>query len=128
VQDIVDRCQTNKWPLPELAAVSHEAPALRTRLRKVNIPARNWLSAKVTGGERSTRVAAIKATRSLIEDSKGRKVIKVHRRCSNLIQEITQGYRYPEGRKSSVDDHPADGSDHCAQALESWVWLRARRQ
>lgn len=114
-------------PMPEIAAVSHEAPALQARLRRANIPARNWLSSKVEGGEGSTRVAAIKATRALIKDGNGRRVIQVNRRCKHLIAEITQGYRYPEGKKSNPDDRPADGNDHLCEALESWVWLRARR-
>ena len=125
VQDIVDRCQAETWPRPELAVVSHEAPALRTRLRTANIPARNWLAKRATS-ERSTRVAAIKATRALMRDSKGQRVIRVHRRCKNLIWEITEGYRYPEG-KHRPDDRPEDGNDHACEALESWVWLRARR-
>jgi hypothetical protein len=128
VSDVVDRCEKNNWPRPELAAVSHEAPQLRDRLRKANIPARNWLSSKVEGGEGSTRVAAIKATRALIKDGNGQRVIKVNRRCKELISEITQGYRYPEGKRSNPDDRPADGNDHLCEALESWVWLRARRQ
>lgn len=126
VRDIVERC-TRYGVKAELAAVSHEAPQLRDRLRAADIPARNWLSAKVTGGEGSTRVAAIKATRSLIRDSEGHRTIKINRRCTQLIWEITQGYRYPEGRKSNPDDRPADGNDHHVEALESWVWLRARR-
>jgi hypothetical protein len=125
VQDVLDRCEANGWPLPELAAVSHEAPALRTRLRKANIPARNWLSRK--SSQRSTRVAAIKATRALIEDSKGQRIIKVNRRARNLIKEITQTYRYPDGRKSRPDDQPEDGGDDCCEALEGWCWLRMRR-
>jgi len=127
VEDIIEKCKRNGWPRPEIAAVSHEAPGLRDRLRKANIPARNWLSTKVSGGETSTRVAAIKATRALIEDSKGQRIIKINRRCEKLIGEITQGYRYPEGKKSNADDRPADGNDHACQSLESWVWLRARR-
>lgn len=127
VADIVRRCEERGWPLPEMAAVSHEAPALRTRLRKVDIPARNWLAAKVGGGERSTRVAAIKATRALLCDSQGHRAIRIHPRCSNLIWEITQGYRYPEGRKSGPDDMPEDGNDHACNALESYIWLRMRK-
>ena len=126
VDDIVRLCEANKWPKPDIAAVSHEAPGLRERLRKAGIAARNWLSTKVTGGENSTRVAAIKATRGLIRDGNGARVIKVNRRCTNLIWEITQGYRYPEGKKSAPDDRPEDGNDHLCEALESWVWMRAR--
>lgn len=128
--DYVERaaiCARYAQRIPEIAAVSHEAPQLRERLRRANIPARNWLSSKVAGGESSTRVAAIKATRALIKDGNGRRIIKVNRRCERLIWEITQGYRYPEGKKSNPDDKPSDGNDHFCEALESWVWLRARR-
>lgn len=128
VTDILDRCEANGWPRPELAAVSHEAPALRERLRTADIPARNWLAAKtMVVGERSKRVAAIKRTRALICDGQGYRAIKVHRRCRALLDEIMAGYKYPEGKKSSVDDLPADGTDHAANALESWVFLRAQR-
>jgi hypothetical protein len=111
---------------PELAAVSHEAVALQSRLRKANIPARNWLSTKAGGGE-STRMAAITLTRGLICDGKGYRAIKVHRRCRKLLDEIRAGYKYPEG-KHGLETKPEDGNDHAANALESWVWLRARRQ
>jgi len=111
---------------PELAAVSHEAVALQNRLRRANIPARNWLSTKAGGGE-STRMAAITLTRGLICDGKGYRAIKVHRRCRKLLDEIRAGYKYPEG-KHGLETKPEDGNDHAANALESWVWLRARRQ
>ena len=52
-------------PIPELAAVSHEAVALRRRLREADIAARNWLSRKVSG-RGSTRQAAITLARELI--------------------------------------------------------------
>jgi hypothetical protein len=127
VQDIIDLCKAKGWPRPEIAAVSHEAPALRQRLRTADIPARNWLTQKVTGGESSTRVAAIKATRAFICDVQGYRAIKINRRCANLIKEIMQGYRYPEGQRHTSDDMPADGNDHACNALESWVWMRGRR-
>ena len=128
VQDIIDRCEANKWPRPELAAVSHEAPALRERLRKADIPARNWLAMKMAvTGERSKRVAAIKRTRELICDGQGHRAIRVHRRCKRLLDEIMAGYKYPEGKKATVDDMPEDGNDHACNALESWIFLRAQR-
>jgi hypothetical protein len=113
-------------PVPELAAVSHEAVALQTRLRRADIPARNWLSVKAGGGE-STRLAAITLTRSLICDGKGHRALKIHRRCRKLLDEIRAGYKYPEG-KHGLETKPEDGNDHAANALESWIWLRARRQ
>ncbi|MBK8772604.1 MAG: hypothetical protein IPM06_19565 [Rhizobiales bacterium] len=126
VIDIKERCDANGWPVPELAVVSHEAPALRERLRRADIPARNWLAAKnMVQGERSKRVAAIKHTRSLLCDGQGYRTIRIHRRCRALLDEITSGYKYPEG-KHTVDDFPADGNDHSCNALESYVFMRVR--
>jgi len=127
--DVVQRaeiCARYGLPTPELAAVSHEAVALQNRLRRANIPARNWLSVKAGGGG-STRLAAITLTRSLICDGKGYRALKVHKRCKKLLDEINAGYKYPEG-KHGLDTKPADGNDHACNALESWVWLRARRE
>jgi hypothetical protein len=133
IADIKALCESAEWAhdregwrLPELAAVSHEAVALRKRLRAANITARNWLADKGGAGKGSVRVEAIKLTRSLIKDGKGRRSLLIHRRCRNLIDEITSGYKYEEGRHG-FDEKPADGNDHAAQALESWVWLRMRR-
>ena len=120
VEDIVERIAVHKIRRPQTAAVSHEAPALRTRLNKVNIPAYSWLQTQA--GDTGTRVAAIKLTRSMIKDAKGHRSIRVHRRCVNLIREITQGYRYPDG-KHSPDDRPEDGNDHACEALEGLVWM-----
>lgn len=127
--DVLERAETcarYKLPTPEVAAVSHEAVALQNRLRGANIPARNWLSVKAGGGE-STRLAAITLTRSFICDGKGYRALKVHRRCRKLLDEIRAGYKYPEG-KHGLETKPEDGNDHAANALESWIWLRARRQ
>jgi hypothetical protein len=115
------------WKLPELAVASHEAPALRTRLRLANIPARNWLTRPINpsekGSNNSKRVAAIKKTRGLFLDGNGYRCIKINRRCRHLLDEIKAGYKYPEG-KHSVDDKPEDGNDHACNALESWIWMR----
>lgn len=136
IEAIMDRCANAPWvakreddaspKLPELAAVSHEAVALRRRLRQANIPARNWMSSKEGATTGSVRVEAIKRTRALICDGKGYRAIQVHRRCANLLDEITTGYKYPEGKRGQ-NEKPADGNDHAAQALESWIWLRMRR-
>jgi hypothetical protein len=120
VEDIVNKCQEHGIRLPKQASVSHEAPALRRRLNDAKIPAYSWL--KTQSADQSTRVAAIKLTRSLIKDAKGRRVIKIHHRCKNLIREITQGYRYPDG-KHGADDRPEDGNDHACEALEGLVWM-----
>lgn len=126
VEDILQRCQERGWPRPEMAIVSHEAPALRTRLRMADIPARNWLATKkMVTGDRSKRVAAIKLTRSLFCDGNGYRVIKINRRCKHLIDEISAGYRYPTG-KHGQDDLPEDGNDHAVNALETYCFVRVR--
>jgi hypothetical protein len=111
-------------PLPELAAVSHEAVELQRRLREADIVARSWLASK--GGAKSPRAEAINLTRQLICDGKNYRTIKINRRCTNLLNEISSGYKYPEGAKSTTEK-PVDGNDHAIQALEGWCWLRARR-
>ena len=78
-------------------------------------------------GERSKRVAAIKRTRELVCDGQGHRAIRINRRCRNLLDELMAGYKYPEGKRASIDDLPADGNDHAANALESWVYLRMGR-
>ena len=122
----LEQCQ--KWCMasgvtrPSLAVVSHEAVALRQRLRDAGISARNWLSKKVSG-QGSTRMAAITLTRESICDGQGYRALRVHQRCRYLLDELQIGYKYPEG-KHGLEAKPADGNDHAAQALESWVWLR----
>ena len=126
IADIKAVCERHGLGLPELAAVSHEAVALRSRLRSADIPARNWLAVKAGAGE-STRVQAIQMTRALINDGQGRRSLFVHRRCVNLLNEIRSGWVYPEGRRG-VNEHPADGNDHACDALTAWVWMRMRRE
>lgn len=108
--------------LPALAAVSHEAVALRQRLQNARIPAVNWMANKAGGGE-STRLAAITLTRSMICDGQGRRNIFVHERCKNLLDELRAGYKYPQG-KHGLATEPEDGNDHAAQSLESYIWYK----
>lgn len=113
-------CQQQSIPLPRLAVSSHEAVALRDRLTAAGIKAVNWLSKK-NSGKGSTRLAAVTLTRSLVCDGNGHRAIKIHRRCRHLLDEISMGYKYPEGKKG-LEAEPEDGNDHAAQALETWVW------
>ena len=130
IGDIKERCAMGwggvvDWPLPELAAVSHEAVALRERLRRADIPARNWMASAVKG-EPSTRVAAITLTRSLVCDGQGYRALRIHRRCKHLLDEIMAGWKYPEG-KHGLLERPEDGNDHACDALTGYIWLRVRR-
>jgi len=120
IGDIYERIEAHKLARPRLAVVSHEAVALRERLKSAGIQAVNWLSRK-NPASGSTRRAAITLTRSLICDGQGHRSILIHRRCKNLIDELSMGYRYPEGKRGLEID-PEDGNDHAAQALETWVW------
>ena len=114
------RCRTVGAPLPRMAVVSHEAVALRDRMTAAGIKAVNWLNRQ--NPERgSTRLAAVTLTRSLFCDANGHRAIRIHRRCRNLLGEISSGYRYPEG-KHGLGSEPEDGNDHATQALETWVW------
>ncbi len=113
-------CGSNGVRVPRLAVVSHEAVALRSRLANAGIPAVNWLNRK-NPESGSTRLAAITLTRTLVCDDRGYRAVKVHRRCRNLIDELSMGYQYPQG-KNGLEDMPADGNDHAVQALETWVW------
>lgn len=117
---IRERAGAHGLRLPAAAIVSHEAVALRARLAAAGIPARNWLETKAGGGQ-STRLAAITLTRGLICDGQERRSLRVHRRCAALLDELRAGYKYPQG-KHGLNAEPADGSDHAAQALESFVW------
>lgn len=118
VGEVVDRCEANKWPIPEIAVGSPEAVELKERFRKADIPYRKMVHPVVEG---------IQAVRSLICDGNKYRTLKIHRRCSNLLSEITEGYRYPETGTRRDDEKPVDGNDHACDALRYWVYMRARR-
>ena len=122
IEHVVHKAAEHGMGKPEAAVASHEAVALRARLDDADMPAVNWLASKVGGGK-STRLAALTLTRSMIRDGQGVCNLFVHRRCRNLLNEIQAGYKYPDG-KHGLEAVPADGNDHACQALESWVWSR----
>ena len=110
-------CLSNGVKLPEIAIGSSEAVQLMRRFKESNIPARGGTHVVVEG---------IKVMRGLVCDGQGVRVLKINKRCMNLIKEMTTGYRYPEGAKRD-NEKPADGNDHACDALRYWVWMRARR-
>lgn len=122
IEHIGDKAGEYGMGKPQAAVASHEAVALRARLNDADMPAVNWLASKVGGGK-STRLAALTLTRSMICDGQGVRNLFVHRRCRNLLNEIQAGYKYPEGRHG-LEAAPTDGNDHACQALESWIWSR----
>lgn len=106
--------------LPELAVVSHEAPALHRRFRQANIPARVGVHPIIQG---------IPIVRQLICDGNGARALLVHRRCANTIEEITSGYRYPpETVLRRNEEMPVDENNHACDALRTLAWVRLRNR
>lgn len=116
VNELVALCKERGWPLPELAVGSPEAKEMQARLRMADIPVRAMPHEVVQG---------INVVRRLICDGHGYRALKVHRRCRNLIWELTEGYQYAEGRKG-LAEKPLDGNDHAADAFRYWAYMRAR--
>jgi len=117
LQDVLDRCEINNWPIPDLAVGSSEAVGLKRRFRDFGIASRGGTHKVVEG---------VNLVRGLICDGKGVRVLKIHKRCKNLIDEISIGFKYPEGRRS-VHEKPADGNDHACDALRYWCKSRIKR-
>lgn len=110
-------CLDNGVRLPEIAIGSSEATQLMRRFKQANIPARGGTHIVVEG---------VKVMRGLVCDGQNYRTLKINKRCANTINEITRGYRYPEGAKRD-NEKPADGNDHACDALRYWCWMRARR-
>lgn len=121
VSEIVELCQRRGWGLPVLAVGSPEAVALREHFRKAGIAVRSPGGVGIVEG--------IKAVRRLVCDGQGVRSLQVNRRCTNLISELTDGYRYPDsnGAPRRDEEKPLDGNDHAADALRYWVSVRMRR-
>lgn len=119
VQEVLERCRTNKWPRPETAVCPSEAVELRERFRSANIPPQKGTHKIIEG---------IKFVRSLIVDGNRYRTIKVNRRCTNLINELMGGYKYPEAGTRRDDENPLDKDNHACDALRYWCWMRARQK
>lgn len=119
VEEVVERCEGQGWPRPEIAVGSPEAIELRERLRRVDIPTRN---------EPHKIVDGIQVVRRLVKDGQGYRALRVNRRCTNLLRELREGYKYPDGSKARRDEEiPLDKDNHAADALRYWCFVRARR-
>lgn len=114
--DCAQYLRANDVPLPEIAMISPEAKELQERFRLADIPARKANNDILQG---------VQTVRELISDGNGYRMLKVNRRCKNLIREITEGYVYPEGSRRD-NEKPQDGNDHAAEALRYWAHSRAR--
>lgn len=137
VKEVVERVERWIWPLdeerraqalkeaadgkrrilPEIAVGSPEAKELRERLRRADIPVRSRPHEVVEG---------INVARRLVLDGNGYRALKVHSRCKNFIEELTDGYRYPDEGARKNNEKPMDGNDHACDAFRYWAWVRAR--
>lgn len=107
------------WPLPEIAVGSPEAKTLHEYFRLANIPVR------FRGHEIAERIPIV---RRLICDANNRRIVKVHRRCTNFITEFSETYRYPESKGDFGEissNHPVDKNNHSADAFGAWCYVRA---
>ena len=124
VREVVEKCgarfgwvddeKTLPKRLPQISVGSPEAKVLQEHLRRANIVVR-FKPHKIREG--------IEVVRSLICDGNGYRTLKIHTRCTSLIEEITSGYQYPEGGKGK-DEEPVDKENHAVDALRYWAFSR----
>ena len=96
---------------------SPEAKELQARFRLADIPYR-FHAHKI-----QDRIDVI---RGLICDSSGYRTIQVNRRCVNFINEITEGYHYPDPSSKARGDNPSDENNHCMDSFGYWAYVRAK--
>lgn len=102
----------------EICIGSPEAKEMQLRFKMANIPYR-FMAHRIKD--------RIDIVRRLIKDVSGRRTLKIHKRCQNLINEITDGYKYPTTGSRKDNDNPMDGNDHACDAFGMWAFARARR-
>jgi len=113
-------CQ-DRFPrrLPSICVGPPEAKDLQVRFRRANIPYRSPDIKRILDG--------IAIVRRLVKDVNDVRVLQVNRRCKNLIQEMTEGYKNPVVGSRRDDENPLDENNHAADALRYWAALRAFR-
>lgn len=114
VQEMLARCEQHRIAPPRFATRSHEAPELEARLRRVGISSLGSVVPLADG---------IDFVRSLILDGNGVRTLSVHRRCTNFIRELTEGYHYDDRLNS---ESPADEDNHGCDAFKNYAWQRIR--
>jgi hypothetical protein len=126
--EVVERCKERGWvrldsdgkatelPNVEIAIGSPEAKEMQARLRMADIPVRSLPHEIVPG---------IGVVRRLIRDGRGYRALKINRRCTHLLEEITTLYQYAEGQHGD-NEKPVDANNHAVDALRYWCYARAR--
>lgn len=112
-------CRGNSVELPELCVGPDESKELQGRFKLADIPYR--------GGTQRPLTLGIPIVRRLICDANGTRTLQVHRRCANLINELTDGYKYPPAGSRRDDEVPLDEANHAVDALRYWCGRRAHR-
>lgn len=118
VEEVVAKCEQLGLPRPEIAIGPPEAKELQQRFRLADIPYR-FRAHKILEG--------IPVVRRLVKDHNGARPLQVHKRCTNFIGELTDGYRYPEQGTKRDDEKPIDGNDHACDAFRYWAFVRVPR-
>jgi len=113
-----DATGKSRVQLPDVAIGSPEAKELQERFRLADISYRLPAEKLIKPG--------IDVVRRLICDSNGYRALQVHRRCKNLIFEVTEGYQYPQGSRRTDEELPIDKDNHGPDALRMWAVTRAR--
>lgn len=112
------RLATHGFKNFRMAVTSNEDAELRAQL------SRNGIASEIGSHD---VIEGINRMRRQIVDSQGVRLIKVHRRCRNLISEFTERYKYPSKKKVLSTEKPQDGNDHAIEALRKWLWVRTNR-
>lgn len=102
----------------EIAVCDPSAVQLMGSMRRADIPAR---------GAKCGVIEGIQNLERFVRNADGQILLRVHPRCRNFIQEMSEGYRYPDGDTRSGDVKPIKEQDHGPDALRYWAWLRMRR-
>lgn len=101
----------------EIAVGDPSAAELKEAMRQADIPAR---------GVKRDVIESIKRVRWLVLDGEGKRRLIVHPRCKNLIGEMSDGYRYPDGTNATGVIKPIKRDDHGPDAIAYYSALRTR--
>jgi phage terminase large subunit len=101
------------YPPPEIAYVDSSAAQLKARI---------WAQSIHTAGATHTVTEGIKNVRRLICDGKGVRLLKIHPRCRDLINEIQSYTRDESVVAVGGEQKPAKVNDHGPDALRYMTW------
>ena len=114
LEDRNDALRYLTYKQPELAAVDSSAAELRHRIGERGI---------MHSGATHEVSEGIKLVRRYICDGQGVRLLQIHPRCVNLINEM-QSYRYDDKslHVKAGEPKPKKIDDHCVDALRYMLW------